>query len=159
MRALLLIAALTAAPVAMAQRAPAAPEDPKQTLDRCIAKTAISALERCVGATSTPCQNTEGGETTLGQVACLNVERALWEQHLAAVTTDLLGDLSKPSAAKLATAQKAWAAWRDAKCAFDATVYEGGSLARVVMAHCLMRETGMRTVTLMQRQMGAIPED
>jgi uncharacterized protein YecT (DUF1311 family) len=159
MRTLLVIAAFTTASIAEAQKAPIPAADPKLTLDRCIAKSAVSALDRCIGVTSGPCQNGEGAETTIGQVACLNVERTLWEQHLTAVNADLLEELSKPSSAKLVTAQRAWLAWRDAKCAFDATVYEGGTLAKVVQAHCLMRETGLRAVALIQRQMGAIPED
>jgi uncharacterized protein YecT (DUF1311 family) len=45
----------------------------------------------------------------------------------------------------LRAAQRAWIAYRDAACAVEAAVWEGGSMAPLIHATCLTRLTRART--------------
>ncbi len=59
------------------------------------------------------------------------------------VTARLKGD--PETAGKLAAAQKAWLAFRDAECAFATAGDAGGSAAPMVVAQCRARLTRART--------------
>lgn len=48
----------------------------------------------------------------------------------------------------LVMAQRAWIQFRDADCAFDSFVYEGGSIQSMITAQCLIRHTEQRREAL-----------
>ncbi len=51
-------------------------------------------------------------------------------------------------AQRLVTAQKAWIAFRDGECAFEASVTEGGSIHPFIVSQCLEGVTRRRTEEL-----------
>lgn len=49
---------------------------------------------------------------------------------------------------ELKSAERAWIAFRDAQCAYEASVYEGGSIQPMTYSLCLERVTKARTAEL-----------
>jgi uncharacterized protein YecT (DUF1311 family) len=144
MRRVLLAAlmALACADPASAQRAEPSAVD----LASCVAAAGGSrvALEACVGVIFDPCIETDGGETTIGMAQCYRAEGVAWtaelESALARATED---EARRPW---LGPAQDAWSAWRDAECAYRASLALGGSMARVLSAACLADLTAARAI-------------
>lgn len=54
----------------------------------------------------------------------------------------------------LRAAQRAWIAYRDAACAVEAAVWEGGSMAPLIHATCMTRLTRARTDDLVMLRAG-----
>ncbi|MFM4877940.1 lysozyme inhibitor LprI family protein [Aeromonas caviae] len=59
-----------------------------------------------------------------------------------------VASLEKAQLERLRTAQRAWIAFRDAQCRYEAGVYEGGSMAPMVHSSCLTQLTEARTKDL-----------
>ena len=62
-----------------------------------------------------------------------------------AITRRLTDD---PARRSLVEAQRAWIRFRDAECAFDTNIYEGGSIRPLMFSVCLKRVTEQRTADL-----------
>ncbi len=56
--------------------------------------------------------------------------------------------VTKPGAAKLNAAQRAWIAYRDAQCAFETAGTEGGSIHPMIVSGCLETLTRAQTKRL-----------
>jgi uncharacterized protein YecT (DUF1311 family) len=133
------LAAFIATPPAHAQTRDA-------SLDGCVAAAGRSrvALEACKGAMTEACLESEGGETTAGAVMCFDAETRRWTAQLDAALGRAGADDTR--AAFLAQSQQAWTAWRQAECRYQASLYEGGSLARVLSASCFADLTADRAI-------------
>ena len=142
--ALLLAFACLALPrPAAAQTPPAA-----DTVATCVTAAGASraALDACKGAVLEPCIETPGGETTGGMVGCYDSEARAWTALLdSAVTRAQASDARAPF---FAQSQDSWRAWRQAECRYQASYYEGGSLARVLAASCFADLTADRAIAL-----------
>jgi uncharacterized protein YecT (DUF1311 family) len=102
----------------------------------------------CIGRVEKPCLDEPGAETTGGAVACATREQVVWNER-AQLSMKAIRDKLEPARLKLFnTADEAWSKHRDASCAYEASIYEGGSLARLVRADCLLRETALRAISL-----------
>jgi uncharacterized protein YecT (DUF1311 family) len=140
---------LLAALMALACAEPASAENTEPTaasLASCVSAAGSSrlALEACVGVISDPCIGTDGGETTGGTLQCYRAEGAAWTAELeAAVARATEDEARRPW---LGPAQDAWIAWRDAECAYRASLALGGSMARVLSAACLAELTAARAI-------------
>ena len=116
----------------------------------------------CIGASATACMEaTEGGWSTVGTGACLEAERAYWDQRLNVAYRALmekrraddaeLVDLGYPSASLAVTLrdmQRAWIGFRDAACAYERAQWTGGSGAGPATLSCLMYRTGEQALYL-----------
>jgi uncharacterized protein YecT (DUF1311 family) len=97
-----------------------------------------------VAATATPC---EAAQTQLALDACWSdrATQAISELQAtyARVTAEMrtLGIDPRP----LVGVQAAWVAARDATCAFEESLYEGGSIAPMIKFECVDRMTRART--------------
>ena len=60
----------------------------------------------------------------------------------------LLKSLDPGRRAKLQKAERAWLAFRDAQCAYEASEAEGGTMAPMLRAGCLTEVTKMRIAQL-----------
>ncbi|MDZ4690547.1 lysozyme inhibitor LprI family protein [Terricaulis sp.] len=137
--------ATTSAPPAAASEAP--------TIATCLENAEDAAGRRaCIGSVNLHCQDEgDGGVTTVGMVMCAERERAQWAAIGAAAAATVAAQESPPQAAARSRATEAHAVWLQARCAYDASYYEGGSLARYSAAACVMGETARFALILHER--------
>ncbi len=111
-------------------------------------------LAACTTVVSGPCLDQPGGDTTLGASACQMRSASAWQGALDGAYQSLLTSQSPGQIRALRVSQGAWIKWREAGCAYEASAWEGGSLAKIVMADCLAETTATRAVSLIERQRG-----
>jgi uncharacterized protein YecT (DUF1311 family) len=133
--------ALLAAPAAADERSGPSPEERLRT---CLAEAAEP--QACRDVVARACFDRPGSETTLGSVRCAQEEEVAWDAARAEAEAELTRGLTELGAATWEGAAAAWAEWRDRQCAFEATIYEGGSLAKVVAAGCRARLVAERAL-------------
>lgn len=101
----------------------------------------------CLGRIQRACLNADdAAATTYGAVLCAERERTLWARWGEAAAQALRADPHRR--AFLKKAETAWATYRDAECAYEASIYLGGSLAKVVSADCRLRLTATHAIDL-----------
>jgi uncharacterized protein YecT (DUF1311 family) len=111
----------------------------------------VASPRACIGVAEKQClKQLEGTETTTGEVLCADSEREIWTQRLAASVAQMRAAMDPNRQPFWAIAEKNWLAARDAECDFEASIYLGGSLARLVRADCLLCETGARAIEINQ---------
>ena len=110
----------------------------------------------CIGIAAGACMGTD--ETTVGMGYCLEQEWMYWDDQLNAVykaakaeaaATDR--DMAPPlnvQEQSLKEMQRAWIAFRDARCNWEATLWMGGTGSGPAQLACLMQETGRQALTL-----------
>lgn len=86
--------------------------------------------------------------TTLDTIDCTQVELRRLDPLLTGAERRLSRDLTPAHRVLLATAQRRWAAFRDAECALAGSKVEGGSLQPVTVADCRIRLTRARIAQL-----------
>lgn len=149
--------------------APALAQDPPQydpmALEQCLAdKTTLAERETCVGIPSGRCMQSPGGDTTAGMVHCLGVETAQWDDRLNRAYAALLAreemddealarlqSAAEPAAPALREMQRAWIAFRDASCKYEAALWQGGSGAGPAANACALDLTGRQALRLMEQ--------
>jgi uncharacterized protein YecT (DUF1311 family) len=121
---------------------------PADGVAACVAAAGASraGLNACKGVVLEACTETPGGETTGGMVACYEGEARAWTALLDAAVVRAQAGESR--AAVFQQSQEAWRAWRQADCRYQASYYEGGSLARVLAASCYADLTADRAIAL-----------
>jgi len=121
--------------------------------------------ESCAGKAAEQCmQATPGGHTTVAMSGCSQREATYWDGWLNTVYQQLYAslaaqDASAPSyAPKQADAlrdmQRGWIGFRDAKCAYEASQWGGGTGAGPASASCHLHETARQMLYLQSSQMG-----
>ncbi|ARE81757.1 hypothetical protein ROSMUCSMR3_00248 [Roseovarius mucosus] len=121
--------------------------------------------EECVGIAAEACINaTPGGYSTVGMGACTEYERAAWDGWLNEVYQALSTKFkaqdaeAPPYAPKQADAlremQLAWIGFRDAKCAYVASQWGGGTGAGPASVSCHLHETARQMLYLQSSQLG-----
>lgn len=119
------------------------------------------APEDCIGRASGQCMEAEGGDSTYGMNDCLDQEWAQWDAMLndrygqlqaadKAADSELaqIGSAAAPAAPALRDAQRAWIAWRDAACSYEAVRWQGGTGGGPAANHCLMLLTARQALWL-----------
>lgn len=117
-----------------------APSESFTTIEACLASATPETRRACVGRQSAACMTIAGNETTAGMVQCAQAERRAWEVLRDRQVATLRASESPTQVALLDAALNEHTRWATARCAYEASIYEGGSLARVVGAGC-MRDT------------------
>lgn len=150
------------APVAAAQEG--AVFSPDATL-ACLAEAAPGLpSEACAGRAAARCMaDTPQGDTTYGMILCFGAEAEWWDARLnasyarrlaaeRAIDADLAAMGRKGASAEeaLRQMQRAWIPFRDARCAYEAVQWLGGSGAGPAVAACHMRETARQTLIIEQ---------
>jgi hypothetical protein len=127
------LTACAASPPAQAQAAGA-------SIEQCLSTAGQDPAARrtCVGAATAACiESDDAMASTAGMVMCAQGERAQWaalsRQYAASLRTRESGTQTAMLDAMIA-AQPQWAQTR---CAYAASYYEGGSLARYLGAACM----------------------
>jgi hypothetical protein len=119
----------------------------------CLAQAAAEPQGRraCIGQVANACMQTPGGDTTMGMVQCINAETRQWEVIRHHQIAALQARESPTQIALLDAALAEHARWAQANCSYEASRYEGGTLARVVAAACMRDETADLTLSLLGR--------
>ncbi len=115
------------------------------------------AAEACINATS-------DGYTTVGMGACTDYERAVWDRWLNEEYQALMIKLKAQDAEAMSYApkqadalremQRAWIGFRDAKCAYVASQWGGGTGAGPASVSCHLHETASQLFYLQSSQFG-----
>jgi uncharacterized protein YecT (DUF1311 family) len=92
-----------------------------------------------------PCAN---AQTTIEMLFCAKAELTTAEDELDRVYRQLMETLEEPRRSRLRDAQRAWLAFRDACADFEASLFEGGSMAPVLRTTELTHRTRARTLEL-----------
>ena len=87
----------------------------------------------------------EKKETTIDLVDCWNAELKKADTELNRVYQAALKKQQPPDAVKLRQAQRTWIGYRDAHCAAVSSLYKGGTIEPVILAHCRLTLTQQRT--------------
>ena len=91
-------------------------------------------------------------------VQCVDRETQIWDELLNADYQRLLGSLEGNAAESVRQAERAWIAARDADCKVPYDIYEGGTIARLDGASCLLDHTATRVLQLHVWQTMAKPD-
>ena len=135
-----------------------------EPLAACI--TAEGGGRACIGQAADACMDaTYGGYSNQGMIACLGAELDWWDADLNAAYHDLHARQSlrdagwsdadtpwmppRPSGADtLRDMQRAWIAFRDASCAYEALDWWGGTGAQLIEVTCLLQMTAEQALRL-----------
>jgi uncharacterized protein YecT (DUF1311 family) len=98
--------------------------------------------------TEDSCKN---ANTTLQMRLCARQQFEEADTNLNRSYRRLMQKLDAPGKTKLVTAEKAWLAYRDTHCAFDADSFRGGSIQPQVEASCRTELTRQRVNQLDQQ--------
>ncbi len=109
--------------------------------------------ETCIGEVSRVCGERlgEGAATTQGLVDCASLEADAWRRLISHHAAALRASQSANQTALLEQAITTGEHWTRDRCAYDASLFEGGSLARVLAAQCVRDTIGMRAIDLDRR--------
>ncbi len=133
---------------AIAQSTPT--EDDRAAISYCLDAGAENSLSliSCIGVAASACEKKPEMASTRGLTDCSIRENAVWDERLNSRYQVLRAELSEQSARKLRDIQRTWIAWRKEKCELPYLLFEGGSIARVLAAQCVMRATALRAIEL-----------
>lgn len=116
------------------------------------------AAKMCIGEAASACMEQDMGFTTVGMGFCLDQELSYWDGVLnesyqklraALIVSDQTLPASLPSQANsLRDMQRAWIAFRDTKCSFEASLMQGGTAGSTVFLSCAMQLTGEQALFL-----------
>ena len=145
----------TALGILLIASSPGFAEDPFQptaaergAIDKCLKRTpdedVLKTAAVCVGLISDPCIDKD----TATAVACQERETRIWDELLNKAFQDARAHLDSAAGGALKDAQRAWIAFRDAKCAVSEKEYEGGTMATIMVADCKRTETGRRAIEM-----------
>ena len=118
---------------------PPRPDDVAR-VQTCLNASELFAAERaCIGLVYTLClreQPEEAAATNEAQRLCFERESAAW-RGLADESGDQIERLGSQNVRRLVHRLRTeHRQWMYTRCAYEASIYEGGSFARVVLAHC-----------------------
>lgn len=128
---------------------------------QCMAGTALDK-HPCIGLAAAQCMEaTPMGGSTYGMGACLDRELTWWDDQLNAAYQSALvkaraadaemkalGSVATGQAEALRAMQRAWIPFRDAKCAYEGTLWMGGTGGGPATLSCLMQTTAEQTLVL-----------
>lgn len=134
--------------------------------EACLTEAAQDAKARplCIGRSAALCIDTPDGYTTVGMSFCASQEGEYWDTRLNAAYQALsaieaerdaemaeLGSAAPSMSDALRDMQRAWIAYRDGSCAYEASQWGGGSGTGPAVTHCRMQMTGEQALKLEQR--------
>ncbi len=92
------------------------------------------------------CLEADGGYSTPGMIGCANAETERQDVRLNQTYKLALGRLSSVKKAHLRSSERKWIERLHGRCVSEAASEEGGSLANVIYANCILDETIKRTI-------------
>lgn len=127
--------------------------------EQCLINTGHAGTKSdCIGVSAGICMQQPGGDSTYGMGFCLDSELQYWDgllndnyQQLRATMQASDADLPDHLAVQadgLRDMQRAWIAYRDARCGYEATMWQGGTGASPAFLSCAMLLTGEQALYL-----------
>lgn len=118
----------------------------------------IDDLRPCIGAAAGICMQQSGGSSTYAMGFCLDQELEYWDailndryqilrRNLRAADTDQPPQLAIQESS-LRDMQRAWIAFRDNRCSFEASLFQGGTGASPAYLSCSMQLIGEQALYL-----------
>jgi hypothetical protein len=154
MRAFALVFAFAAFGCCAALPAPASAREMTSPVENCLLSAGDhqAAQNTCVGQFASNCiENTPGGETTAGMVQCVESERWQWENVRGAAVITLRANETPGQLSLLDASLTEHRRWADARCSYEASIYEGGSLSIVIAAQCMRDAVAEHAIYLRNR--------
>lgn len=108
------------------------------------ALTAPLESTSCIGVVAVACEQKEGSSNG-ARSQCSQREAAVWDQRLNAAYRKALDAMEKDGADNLRKTQRAWIAFRDARCVQAWATYHG-SMAGPIQAWCEMELTARQAL-------------
>jgi len=102
----------------------------------------------CIGAAFDACIAAAPSDTTVVMAACAERELGAWDGLLNVWYGILVDELDPDAADRLRALQRSWIGWRDARCAFEASLYDGGTLQGPATTLCRADATAVRALEL-----------
>jgi uncharacterized protein YecT (DUF1311 family) len=122
----------------------------RECLDTLAARGAPARV--CIDMVARQCGAEPGGETSAGALACEERESNAWSTILSEAAAELEQGMSNTERERFGEAQDAWAAYRDAQCAYESALFEDEEQQSVERTACVRRVTATRTISLHERQ-------
>ncbi len=118
----------------------------------------------CIGVSASICMEQPGGDSTYGMGFCLDSELEYWDallnesyQDLRAAMQASDADLPESLAVQTVTLrdmQRAWITYRDTRCSYEASLWQGGTGASPAFLSCSLQMTGEQAIYLMATYSG-----
>ncbi|MEM6620274.1 MAG: lysozyme inhibitor LprI family protein [Pseudomonadota bacterium] len=156
-----LMAAVTGAQVPNPVAAQAVVYDPAHTTACLTNAPRPDTRHACIGRAAERCmENTPGGQSTVGIVACLDAERQWWDARLNAAYADARTHAARmdvanqlptgvtPTPTLLRDMQRTWITFRDQKCGYEVALWGPGTGAGPAGVRCLMITTAEQAIFL-----------
>ena len=131
-------------------------------VDACVEEqlSLYQSVEPCLGKIFEACPGSAGSTAEMRD--CTALETQYWDRRLNRVYGELRSLLKEGDSAEdnpdgfvladdLRTAQRAWIAWRDAKCAYEGKSTRGGTIGTLLAGACVMDITARRAFELEQQ--------
>ena len=118
-------------------------------LELVIGQPELKQMAERIGIVADPCPNAPGANT-FTIVVCHMREQKIWDGYLNEWYGEAEKRLADEPAAltALKDAERAWIAFREAKCGYWEKRYAGGTFASVVTGDCMRVETGRRALEM-----------
>jgi uncharacterized protein YecT (DUF1311 family) len=112
----------------------------------------------CIGVSASICMEQPGGDSTYGMGFCLDSELTYWDgllndsyQQLRAAMQAADADLPDHlalQATSLRDMQRAWIAFRDTRCGYETSLWQGGTGSGPAYLACALQMTGEQALYL-----------
>lgn len=100
--------------------------------------------QSCISIVTVACMRKDG-ETDSARITCADRETAVWDQRLNAAYRKALDKMEQEGAENLRKTQRAWIAYRDARC-MQAWATWQGTMANPAKAWCEMEATARQAL-------------
>lgn len=149
----ILLAVLVLCFAATIPRSAMATSPPTNPIHLCLGEIGadFETARACIGQGASACIETDGGVTTIGMIQCHDQERAAWRALRDGFVDSLRRRESAAQISMLDETLAAHARWTNVRCAYGASIYEGGSMARVLAAACANRLEAELAIDLRSR--------
>jgi len=126
------------------------------TLEQCLTAAATRGdnqsgpvLTDCISAGSNACQNEDTSPSSSVIIRCDGEELMFWQSLIAFETDQLHKSLKPQGLLALRASEKAWTAWKDARCDFVRKSETDAKTMGVDVSYCLMETTALRAIDLL----------
>lgn len=140
--------------VCAAMFSPASARAPSSPIENCLSVAADdeAAQNACIGHFASNCiETTPGGQSTAGTVQCIDAERMQWENVRGAALITLRASETPTQLALLDRSLAEHERWTQARCSYEASIYEGGSLSIVIASQCMRNAVAEHALYLRNR--------
>ena len=105
----------------------------------------------CIGVVSTPCLAAPSNVSTVAMADCLRRETAIWDERLNAAYKSWTSKCDSPDICEARRKlERAWLAYRDARCTLPHVEAQGGTIAIIEDADCLLDATARQAIWIEQ---------